>query len=217
MADNRESDIYRDFITKVPVRQDDVDFFSSLPLAKPYINISSAYQPIPFMTRYDKENTSDTFFSRVINTPDTIPRLLALMRRTALQQSNNRGESKNQQAQGPGQPYFVTFVHLGSGVNGYQDTVHGGVLASLFDETLGLCAETFRQFASKDRARLYTASLTVSYRSPVTTPGVVLVKTWVQQVEGRKWFLEAQLLDADGMLKAEAKSLYIGIRTQAAL
>lgn len=217
MTDDHESGNYRDFITKVPVYQEDVDFFSSLPLAKPYINSSSAYQPIPFITRYDKENTSDTFFSRVINTRDTIPRLLALMHRTALQQSNNRSEPKSQQAQGPDLPYFVTFVHLGSNVNGYQDTVHGGILASLFDETLGLCAETYRQFASRDRTRLYTASLTVSYRSPVTTPGVFLIKTWVQQIEGRKWFLEAQLLDTDGVLKAEAKSLYIGVRAQAAL
>lgn len=210
MANDHQPDTYLDFITKVPVCQEDVDFFSSMPFAQPYINSSSEYQAIPFLTRYANENTADTFFAKVINTADTVSRLLAMVRKTPPGQD----EAK---LQGADLPYFITFVHMGSDVNGYRDVVHGGILASLFDETVGLCAETYRAFVSKDRTRLYTATLDVSYRSPVATPGAVLIKTWVRQIEGRKWFLEAQLLDTDGLLKAEAKSLYIGARTHAAL
>lgn len=104
---------------------------------------------------------------------------------------------------------------LKSGVNGYINTAHGGLLAALLDETLNLCAESYRIFASDETAPLLTARLEVDYRVPVPTPSVIVIKTWVRRKDGRKWFLEAQVLDQNGSLKAEANSLYI--RTLSAL
>ncbi|KAJ5090477.1 hypothetical protein N7532_009161 [Penicillium argentinense] len=199
---------YRDLIKTLPVSQADVDFFTKMPFVHPYLNTSGPYQLVPFITRYDKGDLSDMFFNKTINTYDTVPRVLAFMRKPDSLQSPVHDDEDIDPLQRLGEPHFVAFCQLESGVNGYINTAHGGLLASLLDEILGLCAETYRIFASDEQAPLLTADLQVSYRSPVPTPSVIMIKSWMRRKEGRKWFLEARILDENGLLKAEAKSLY---------
>ncbi|KAL6253043.1 hypothetical protein RBB50_000763 [Rhinocladiella similis] len=211
---------YLAMLRSISVPQEDLDFFSSLPFAGPYLSMQSRYQPVPFITRHKitQNDTSDLFFSKTISSYDTIPRMLALMRREDLQPSTPETRtSADIPAQGPQDPYFVVFAQLESGVNGYRDTLHGGVLAALFDEALGLCVEGCRETFSSGKSWLLTASLEINYRSAVTTPGIVLIKTWLEKKEGRKWFLKAQLLDQDNLVKAEARTLYISSRCQPSL
>ncbi|KAJ5526033.1 hypothetical protein N7494_012683 [Penicillium frequentans] len=204
---------YRELISKLQVSQEDVDFFAKMPFVRPYLDKSSPYQPVPFVTRYEKGDSSDKFFNKAINSNDTIPRVLAFMRTGYALRSPPTNNESSDQSQGLEEPHFVTFCQLESGLSGYINTTHGGVLAALFDETLGLCAETYRVFVSEEQENLLTARLEVSYHAPVPVPGVIVIKTWVKKKEGRKWFLEAQLLDQESSLKATAKSLYIGLRS----
>lgn len=204
---------YRELIKKFSVSQEDVDFFAKMPFVRPYVDDSSAYQPVPFVTQYDKGDSSDRFFNKTINSDDTVPRVLALMRKDYSLKSPSTGNEDLDPSQVPEEPHFVVCYQLGSGVNGYVNTAHGGVLAALLDETLGLCAETYRAFVSSEPEHLLTAKLEVSYHSPVPTPGIIIIKAWVKRKEGRKWFLEARILDQEGTLKAIAKSLYVRLRS----
>jgi acyl-coenzyme A thioesterase PaaI-like protein len=155
---------------------------------------------------------SDKFFNKTINSNDTIPRALAFMRKPgSLHDPPNISEDKDL-PQCPEEPHFVAVCQLEGGLNGYINTAHGGVLSALLDETLGLCAESYRVFMAKEQGHLLTASLEVYFRSPVATPSVVIIKSWVRQNIDRKWFLEAHILDQNGSLKVEAKSLYIRLR-----
>ncbi|OGM50346.1 hypothetical protein ABOM_001078 [Aspergillus bombycis] len=197
------------FEPNLEISPQDVECFASLPFAAPYLS-SPLYEPVPFVTRYDTEGTSNKFFSKVINTADTILHLLALAR-VPDSKPNQTPDQHDDSA-----PDFVVFVSLGPDLCGFQGTVHGGVLAALLDEALGLCAES-TELVSKGHTRLYTAGLEISYRSPVHAPSVAMIKTWVTKRHGRKWFLEAQILDQDGMVKAEAKTLYISSRIDAGL
>lgn len=204
---------YRELISTLPVSQEDVDFFAKLPFARPYLDKSSPYRPVPFVTRYDKGDSSDKFFNNTINSNDTVPRVLALMRKEYPLQSPATNNEESDQPKGPEEPHFIAFCQLESGVNGYINTTHGGVLAALLDETLGLCAETYRVFVSDEQENLLTARLEVNYHSPVPTPSAIVIKTWVKRKEDRKWFLEAHILDQEGLMKATAKSLYIRLRS----
>jgi acyl-coenzyme A thioesterase PaaI-like protein len=204
---------YKGMIAKLQVSQEDIDFFSNMPFTRPYMDNMSPYQPVPFVSRYDKGDLSDKFFNKAIKSNDTIPRALAFMRKPGSLHSPPTDDDGIDLSQSAENPFFITFCQIESGVNGYINTAHGGVLAALFDETLGFCAEAYRVFVASEGGHLLTAKLEVSYRSPVPTPSAVVIKTWVRRKEGRKWFLEAQLLDKDGSLKAEAKSLYIRLRS----
>lgn len=197
------------FQTDLEISGKDVEFFSSQPFASTYLN-SPIFEPVPFITRYDTKGTSNNFFSKVINTADTIPHLLAVARVADSSRDQPIASTK------PADPDFIVFVHLGPELSGFQDTAHGGVLAALLDEALGLCAESSK-LISNSQVRMYTARLEISYRSPVLAPSVAMIKTWIKKKEGRKWFLEAQLLGQDGMVKVEAKALYISARVNAGL
>ncbi|PGH18461.1 hypothetical protein AJ79_00531 [Helicocarpus griseus UAMH5409] len=233
---------YTDFITNHPLPQADLDFFTSHPYARPYLNPdnrdNNPYRPVPFLPRYDKkEDTTDRFFSKVINTPDTVPHLLALMRSPELNpvfaaakasSSSHSSWGKTSGAQSAGtaaaaegakaDPDYILLAHLATSLSGFRDTVHGGVLATLLDETLGNCVEGFREgmtftnAAGGEKPRFYTANLQVSYRAPVMAPGVVVIKTWLRGREGRKWFLQGQVVGEDGVVKVEATSLWIMAR-----
>jgi len=192
---------YRDLLNALPIAQADLTFFSHLPAVQSYLSNTARYQPIPFVSRHDRGHNYDQFFKKTINTHDTVPRVLTFMRKPdgASDDTDNANSD----------PHFVVFAQLEPGINGYEDTAHGGVLAALFDESLGLCAEGYRVFISDETALLYTASLEISYRAPVRTPGIVQIQTWVRRREGRKWFLEARMLDQTGVVMAEARSLYV--------
>ncbi|KAF3401708.1 hypothetical protein F1880_010114 [Penicillium rolfsii] len=200
---------YRDLISNLPVSRADLDFFGDMPLLRPYMENSSPYQPVPFVTRYDKGNMSDRFFNKTINSSDTIPRVVAFMRKPSPPYDTQNVREDKDPSQCLEEPHFVAICQLEGGVNGYINTAHGGVLAALLDETLGLCAESYRLFTPDEREPLLTASLEMSFRSPVPTPSVIIIKSWVRRKVDRKWFLEAQILDQNGSLKVEAKSLYI--------
>ncbi|OJD22843.1 hypothetical protein ACJ73_05807 [Blastomyces percursus] len=229
---------YAEFLNNVPVSEDDINFFSGIPCAKPYLNSPSTYRIIPFHPRFDKgeEDTTDRFFSNVINTPETVPRLVAIMRRPELnpvaaallatpgapgkqldEKPPTAPPTATQNLLSAADPDFLLLLELGPSLSGFRDTVHGGVLATLLDETLSNCVEAFRQDmpvnGGEDRPRLYTAKLQVSFRAPVETPGVIIVKAWFKGLEGRKWFLEGQVVGEDGKVKAEAESLWVMEKT----
>jgi len=197
---------YLDFIENVPVPKEDLEFFSKIPWTNEYLN-SNDYKSIPFLSRFEKQDSSDQFFNRIIKTHDTIPHLLALMRKSPW----------NSKSSGPENPDFITLFELGSGLNGFKDTVHGGVLSSLFDEPMGLCIEGIREMTSKTTETIFTAYLNVSYRLPVKTPSIMIMKVWLESKEGRKWFIKGQLIGEDGKVTTDASGLWITMRNSAGL
>jgi hypothetical protein len=140
------------------------------------VDKSSAYKPVPFVTRYDKGDLSDKFFNNAIDSNDTIPRDLALMRKEYALKGPSTGSKDPEQSQVPEEPHFIVLCQLESGVNGYVNTAHGRVLAALLDETLGLCAEAYRVFVSSEQEHILTAKLEVPYHSPLPTPSIIVIK-----------------------------------------
>lgn len=123
---------YQDLIKSLPVSQESADFFTNFPFVQSYLNPSSLYKLVLFITWYEKDDLSDKFFSKMINTHDTVPR------------------------------------------------AHGGIMASLLDKTIGLCAKTHHILVLNEQAPLLTADLQLKYCSPVSTPGVIMIKSWMR-------------------------------------
>lgn len=89
---------------------------------------------------------------------------------------------------------------------GYPNTVHGGILATLLDETLG------RTFLSKDPSRLmYTAKLDIKYRHPVPTETILRVEGTIVRDRGRIGEAKAEVKNSDGKVLAEAKGIVVNL------
>ncbi|OGM46646.1 hypothetical protein ABOM_004623 [Aspergillus bombycis] len=151
-----------------------------------------------------------------MNTANTFPHILPFIRKEILRSTCPEWENLDRQQIGPD---IVFLVHLGSGGNGFRDTVHGGVLGALLDEALGCCIESWacqvynsEPASSGTRPRLYTANLNISYRAPVESPGIIIVHAWLKSREGRKWFLDAKILGDDNRTRAEASALWVSER-----
>lgn len=81
--------------------------------------------------------------------------------------------------------------------------VHGGVLPLLFDSVFGMVIHAAGRPISR------TAFLHVDYRKVTPIDTVLTARGWVREAEGRKAFVNAELLDPDGNLLAEANGLMI--------
>lgn len=97
----------------------------------------------------------------------------------------------------------VARVRLGHAFEGAPGRAHGGVVASIFDDVMGIVLTIHSTPA-------FTARLTVSYLAPVPV-GVELEfrarQTWR---EGRKLFIAAEATH-DGNVLAEAEGLFIAL------
>jgi acyl-coenzyme A thioesterase PaaI-like protein len=110
-------------------------------------------------------------------------------------------------------PVIATFERVegttsfGRWMMGSGGSAHGGAIALLFDEVLGLIA------SSGPAGRTRTASLTVDFRSLTPIDTTLDVAAWVTREEGRKRFLHAEIRHG-GVLCAEADGLFIVVSQQ---
>ncbi|KAJ2684861.1 hypothetical protein IWW39_004662 [Coemansia spiralis] len=99
---------------------------------------------------------------------------------------------------------FVFIIHIGKRLCGHDGIVHGGVQATLFDEVTARPA-----FWNLPRNVALTASLKVNYRRPVVADQILVFKSQLSKLEGRKAIVTAQLEDLSGNLLSDAEALYV--------
>jgi uncharacterized protein (TIGR00369 family) len=88
------------------------------------------------------------------------------------------------------------------GPKGY---LHGGIIATLLDETMSKAV----------RARGFTAMtrhMEVDYLRPVSSGKPLRMEGRVTRDEGRKHWVEAKIVDAEGTTLAQGKGLFIEVR-----
>jgi len=80
---------------------------------------------------------------------------------------------------------------------GWRSTVHGGLLATVLDETM-------IQAAGAAGVKCVTAEITVKYRKPAMTGEPCQASAKVLETRGRIVFAEARICDAQGQVLAQA-------------
>jgi acyl-coenzyme A thioesterase PaaI-like protein len=105
---------------------------------------------------------------------------------------------------------LLCLVHFGTELNGHPQVVHGGITATVFDNSFGWL------YAALKLPIAFTAALTVNYRNKVSEDSTVILRAKVKEVVGRKMFFIATLHDLQGSLLADSTSLFISARPAAA-
>lgn len=90
---------------------------------------------------------------------------------------------------------------LGAAYNGPPGSVHGGVIAEVFDEMLG-CMCVTKGLGG------FTGTLTVVYRTPTPLDTPLALRAWHDRSEGRKIFAKGTIHHGD-VLCAEAEGIFI--------
>lgn len=94
-------------------------------------------------------------------------------------------------------------VTMGWAYEGPPNSVHGGFVAALFDQFLGIAQQITGQPG-------FTGTLSVRYMKPTPIDTELHFEGWVERIEGRKMILKAEL-KADGEVKASCEGLFISI------
>jgi uncharacterized protein (TIGR00369 family) len=94
-------------------------------------------------------------------------------------------------------------VTLGKSFEGAPGRAHGGVVAALLDEVMGLMNVIHGAMA-------FTAQLDITYLAPTPVGEPILARAWLVRQDNRKQFVEATLHAGD-VLVASAKALFISI------
>lgn len=90
---------------------------------------------------------------------------------------------------------------LGWRYEGPPGCVHGGFVAALFDEFLGMAQLLGNQPGM-------TGTLTVKYRRPTPLETPLELSAWLDRTEGRKTFMHGQI-EAGGAVTAECECIFI--------
>jgi hypothetical protein len=208
----------------------------------------SSYTPIPTYVRITKPTGEDSFFGTIINNPLTVPHMLCL-RHTSLSFTSvpeltpkTNPQHSKQVTSKPNRDPDVLFIFTLAleGLQGHPSTAHGGFLNVLFDEMMG---QTFTAYGptgfidnnvpsspstsgSSEQpsyftsgGTLYTANLSVNFRSPVKLPGTFIYRGWVTGKERRKSWVVGEIVDVgesksvnalrEGTVCADATSLWV--------
>jgi acyl-coenzyme A thioesterase PaaI-like protein len=97
----------------------------------------------------------------------------------------------------------VARVALGAAFEGAPGRAHGGIVAAVFDDTMGFVL-------SMHRTAAFTGRLTVSYRAPTPVGETIEFRAWLREVDGRKLWIDGSAHHGD-LLVAEAEGLFISI------
>ncbi|KAM4054507.1 thioesterase superfamily protein [Hirsutella rhossiliensis] len=105
---------------------------------------------------------------------------------------------------------------FGDGLSGYEGLLHGGMAATMMDETLGTINELNKALAKADAlfdASSVTASLNITFRRPIPVQGEVCVTAWVESIQGRKTNMKCELTGPDGKVLASATSTWVALKS----
>jgi acyl-coenzyme A thioesterase PaaI-like protein len=95
-------------------------------------------------------------------------------------------------------------VTLGSDYEGLGGVVHGGILATLFDEAMAWCLYRHRRMV------YVTAKMEQRYRAPVPTGAPLVVEAWIAAGSTRRRVrVAATVSSIDGSTLAEGTGLYL--------
>lgn len=165
--------------------------------------------PIATRNRDPKTSTEDSLVAETLATDTTIPAWQSFYRPLAQKDTQD-----NDDGMSPIAGELVSMLALGRGMNGHANVAHGGVIAAILDDTMGMTVQSH----GTPGVAAFTAYMTVQYKKPLSTPTAILCRTWLEKrSSGRKLFLRARVEDGEGDLYAEAESLYIEVKSKESL
>ncbi|KAJ4402896.1 hypothetical protein N0V85_005224 [Neurospora sp. IMI 360204] len=184
--------------TQKSAEQMEIDHFRSIPwvakhLSQPHLIINQAD------SRRPKPGHGDTLLSHTLNSQDAISAYI-----TIIQQPQPEQELVTE---------MLSFLTLGSQLNGWPGVCHGGIVMMILDDAQGqLFTQNKKQKKMKD-IPLMTAYLNQTFLKPVRTPCTVMVRAKITKVEGRKHWIQAAMLSEDGEELARCESMFVMLKS----
>ncbi|KAL2434885.1 hypothetical protein ABEF95_010074 [Exophiala dermatitidis] len=201
-----------------PSAQEEVSVFLSIPWCQRILS-DPEWRVEQCTSRVLKPQTrEDALLSQSLNSNDTIKGWVSLYRRPQNTTNTNSTTSthNNTTAAIPGglTTEVLTLLSLQPGLNGYSGVCHGGIVATILDEVMSILVTRCRN-SQGVRGDNVTADLHLTYVKPVPTPAVVLCRAKINDIKGRKYYVDGQIVDGEsGTVLAKADALFITVQKE---
>ncbi|RDX41323.1 Thioesterase/thiol ester dehydrase-isomerase [Lentinus brumalis] len=96
------------------------------------------------------------------------------------------------------------FIHVGRALCGHEGVIHGGLLATLLDETLARVA-----LLNLPEKVGVTANLNINYKAPTRADQFIVIKVKLDEAQGRKSRVSGTVEDMAGNVLVEANALFV--------
>ncbi|KAK5193922.1 hypothetical protein LTR99_005848 [Exophiala xenobiotica] len=176
------------------VPQSTIDHFQRIPWCAALLS-DPAFCIVNMSRTVIQPGDGHTLMAETWNTDSTIAELLSLYRPPDAT-TGQPGEIRR----------FYTF---GGGMNAHPNLLHGGVIATILDSTMGnIVAQQMPELQP-----LFTVNLNVSYKKPVPTPGTIMVRAQITKVhDSRKVWLSGVVENGTGDVHATAEGLWLRVK-----
>ncbi|KAL7792055.1 HotDog domain-containing protein [Trichoderma ceciliae] len=104
---------------------------------------------------------------------------------------------------------------IGEGLSGYKGVLHGGMIMTMADESMGVLHEINLALGKTEGvfgAANVTAGLEINFLKPGPINETVLFNAWVDFVEGRKTRIKCEVRDGNGVELARCSSTWVSVR-----
>lgn len=183
---------------------DDTARYQSIPWVAKLLQ-DETFVTIPSTNRDRKSSTEDNLFAITLKSNNTLSGCLIQYRNPP---SSSAAAENIEEVR--------MFFTLGDGMNGYPGILHGGIVATLLDEGMGLLITLRSKYkASNERvnepsSKTVTAYLNTNFLRPVQTPGVIVLHAKLDEIkDNRKWKIKGRICDSEDQLLATAECLYV--------
>lgn len=174
--------------------------FLAIPACQSLLNDPDFIVEPTHSRRYFPQTGENSFLARTLKTGDTIEAWCSLYNRVT--------------ADRPMKNEVRTLLSLKQGLDGYPQICHGGLVATVLDEICSILVAECRWSQDLSPENV-TADLRITFLKPVKTPGVVVVKAKVSDIQkSKKYFVKAELTDLEGVVRARAEGLFICVGLQ---
>ena len=179
-----------------PDHMSDLQHFQDIPWCAALLSTPD-FKPTETFSRTVKDHNEDTLFGQTLKSDNTISHAHSIYLPSKTKTS----------------PFILevrTFVTLSTGMNGGPNALHGGMITTLMDDTMGTLLKLNRD--AEDRPVMafgVTAKMDVRFRKLILTPGTYCIGARCTSSEGRKIKLEGWIWDEDDDVCATSESLWI--------
>ncbi|KAF2107857.1 HotDog domain-containing protein, partial [Lophiotrema nucula] len=162
------------------------------------------WTPTRTATRIPKpKDDEDSFFAETLGTQRTIRQCLTLR--------PTKGADEHPEVR-----EVRTLLDLGSGMNGHPNVCHGGFVATMLDEILGVLVQLILEKKLKSRlhegGNVFTAYLTTNYKKPTPTPSIVLCTAKFDRQERNKIYVVGSIEDGMGTVYATGEGMFVHVK-----
>ncbi|KAH7150398.1 HotDog domain-containing protein [Dactylonectria estremocensis] len=180
-------------------------FFKSIPWTAARLSAPGAIAFVP-PCRNPITDVHDQFFGRTLANDRSLTHMLCVFRTESTEAALDPAQTVTQ---------METLICTGDGVSGFPNVVHGGVVASLLDESMGAFFDlniTLGKSASAFQASNVTGKLDVSYLKPAPTNSVLRITVKAEEMNGRKTKFHCELKDENDLVVAKCSSLWVTVK-----